>query len=51
LRDTLIPCAIATNAVATQGFTEAEQHQLRDFLRRMIASLADAPAMQQERSE
>ena len=40
-----------TNAVATQGFTDAEQHQLRTFLRRMIASLADAPATRQEGSE
>jgi DNA-binding MarR family transcriptional regulator len=51
LRDTLIPCAIATNAATTQGFTDAEQRQLRDFLRRMIASLADPPATPQERSE
>ena len=51
LRDTLIPCAIATNVVAMQGFTDAEQRLLQDFLRRMIASLADALATQQERSE
>jgi MarR family transcriptional regulator, organic hydroperoxide resistance regulator len=50
LRDQLIPCALAGNAVATQGFTESEQHQVSALLHRMIASLEEALSSQQERT-
>ena len=50
LRDQLIPCALAGNAVATQGFTESEQNQVSALLHRMIASLEDALSSQQERT-
>jgi DNA-binding MarR family transcriptional regulator len=39
LRDVLIPCALAVNAVSLQGFTEEERSQLFDFVRRLIESL------------
>jgi MarR family transcriptional regulator, organic hydroperoxide resistance regulator len=51
LRDVLVPCALAGNANAVQDFSDAEQHQLQDFLHRLIAALADAPATQHERNE
>ncbi len=47
LRDQLIPCALAGNAVATQGFTEAEHHQVSALLHRMIASLEEALSRQE----
>lgn len=50
LRDTLIPCALAGNAVATRGFTESERNQLSTLFHRMIASLEDALSSQQERT-
>ncbi len=50
LRDQLIPCALAGNAVATQGFTESEHNQLSALFHRMIASLEDALSSQQERT-
>ena len=50
LRDQLIPCALAGNAVATQGFTEAEQHQVSALLHRMIASLEEAVSPKPERT-
>jgi len=50
LRDQLIPCALAGNAVATQGFTEAEQHQVSALLHRMIASLEEALSPKPERT-
>lgn len=50
LRDTLIPCALAGNEVATQGFTEAEQCQFSAFLQRMIVSLEQASSIQHERT-
>jgi DNA-binding MarR family transcriptional regulator len=50
LRDVLIPCALAGNAAAVQGFTEAEQHQLQALLHRVIATLAAAPALRHERN-
>ncbi len=50
LRDQLIPCALAGNAVATQGFTESEQHQMSALLHRMVASLEEALSGQQERT-
>src|SRR6266852_169695 len=51
LRDQLVPCALAGNAVATQGFTESEQHQVSALLHRMIASLEEALSSQQERTQ
>ena len=39
LRDGLVPCALAVNATALQGFTDEEQHLLAGFLHRIIASL------------
>jgi MarR family transcriptional regulator, organic hydroperoxide resistance regulator len=51
LRDSLVPCAIAVNTVATPDFTDAEQQQLRAFLGRIIGSLKHASATQQDRSE
>jgi DNA-binding MarR family transcriptional regulator len=50
LRDELVPCALASNAVAIQGFTEAEQHQMTALLRRMIAALEEAISPQPERT-
>ncbi len=50
LRDQLVPCAQAGNAVATQGFTEAEQCQVSALLQRMIVSLEQASAIQHERT-
>ncbi len=50
LRDQLVPCALAGNAVATQSFTEEEQNQLSALFHRMIASLEDALSSQQERT-
>jgi DNA-binding MarR family transcriptional regulator len=50
LRDQLIPCALAGNAAATQGFTQEEQNQLSALLHRMIASLEDVLSRQQESS-
>ncbi len=50
LRDQLIPGRIAGNEIATQGFTEAEQHQVAVLLQRMIASLEEAVSSQQERT-
>jgi DNA-binding MarR family transcriptional regulator len=48
LRDTLIPCALAVNEVATQGWTAAEQRQLSALLHRMIVSLEQASPLRQE---
>lgn len=50
LRDQLIPCALAGNAVATTGFTESEHHQVSALLHRMIASLEEALSRQSERT-
>jgi MarR family transcriptional regulator, organic hydroperoxide resistance regulator len=50
LRDQLIPCALAGNAVATQGWTSAEQHQVSALLHRMIASLEEAVSPKPERT-
>jgi MarR family transcriptional regulator, organic hydroperoxide resistance regulator len=50
LRDQLVPCALAGNAVATQSFTEEEQNQLSALFHRMIVSLEDALSSQQERT-
>ncbi len=50
LRDQLVPCALAGNAVATQGFTESEQHQVSALLHRMIASLEEALSPKPERT-
>jgi MarR family transcriptional regulator, organic hydroperoxide resistance regulator len=50
LRDQLVPCALAGNAVATQSFTGEEQNQLSALLHRMIASLEDALSSQPERT-
>jgi MarR family transcriptional regulator, organic hydroperoxide resistance regulator len=49
LRDVLVPCALAVNATAIQGFTDEEQRQLFSFLRRITASLERALAEQHER--
>ncbi len=49
LRDVLVPCALAVNTTTVQDFTDAEQHQLRAFLHRMIAALAAAPGTHHER--
>ena len=49
LRDQLLPCALAGNAVATTGFTESERHQVSALLQRMIVSLEEALSSQQER--
>ena len=51
LRDVLIPCALEVNARATQGFTDAEQHQVRALVHRMIAALADTPGTHRERHD
>jgi len=50
LRDQLIPCALAGNAVATQGFTESERDQVTTLLHRMIASLEKALSPDPERT-
>lgn len=50
LRDQLVPGAITGNAVATRGFTESEQNQVSVLLHRMIVSLEEAVASQQERT-
>lgn len=50
LRDSLVPCAIAVNEAATRPFTEADEEQLRDLLRRMIAALEEAAASEKGRS-
>jgi DNA-binding MarR family transcriptional regulator len=50
LRDQLIPCALAGNAVATQGFTEEEHNKVSALFHRMIASLEEALSSQQERT-
>ena len=50
LRDSLVPCAIAVNEAATRPFTDAEEEQLSDLLRRMIAALEEAPAADRGRS-
>jgi MarR family transcriptional regulator, organic hydroperoxide resistance regulator len=50
LRDQLLPCALAENAVATTGFTESERHQAPALLQRMIASLEEALSSQPERT-
>lgn len=50
LRDQLIPCALAGNAVATQGFAEEEQNQVSALLHRMVVSLEEALSPQQERT-
>ncbi len=46
LRDQLVPCALAGNAVAIRGFTESEQTQLSALLHRMVASLEEALSSQ-----
>jgi DNA-binding MarR family transcriptional regulator len=46
LRDSLVPCALAVNTTALQDFTDTEQRQLSSFLRRIIASLEQAPSME-----
>jgi DNA-binding MarR family transcriptional regulator len=46
LRDQLVPCALAGNAVAIQGFTESELTQVSALLHRMVASLEDALSSQ-----
>lgn len=45
LRDVLVPCAIAGNEAATHSFAAAEQHQVHDLLRRMIAALEPTPTL------
>src|SRR5215467_15038018 len=50
LRDQLVPCALAGNAVATQGFTESERDQVTTLLHRMIASLEKALSPDPERT-
>lgn len=43
LRDSLVPCTIASNEAATRTFTDAEKRQLGELLRQMIGSLESAP--------
>ena len=43
LQDSLVPCAIASNEAATRTFTDAEERQLGELMRRMIGSLEGAP--------
>ncbi|QBD78982.1 MarR family transcriptional regulator [Ktedonosporobacter rubrisoli] len=50
LRDKLIPGALANNAISVNGLSEAEKNQLFTLLRRMIVSLEEALAHQQERT-
>ncbi len=48
LRDVLIPCSLAVNGVAIQGFTQDELRQFEAFLRRMSAELSQVAKLQQQ---